>query len=104
MSLEIALTDTEKLIKCMFLSNALLYCYDDIMLKPLVAKRISSKVNPARSVIEEQLHLFMKDLYDENNNKTREILEQLDGIAESLSKLQLHELEEVNKALKNDNK
>jgi hypothetical protein len=46
----------------------------------------------------------MKDLYDENNNKTREILEQLDGIAESLSKLQLHELEEVNKALKNDNK
>lgn len=104
MSLETVLSDAEKLVKCMFLSNALLYCYDDIMVKPLIAKRISSKVNPARTAIEKELQFFMKDLYDEDNNKTQEILEQLEGIAQSISKLQLHELEEVNKALKNDNR
>jgi len=106
MNSEIVLSDTENLVKCMFLSNALLFAYDDIMVKPLISKRISSKVNPARTAIERELHFFMKDLYEEDNNKTNEILEQLEGIARSISKLGLHELEEVNNSLKrviNDN-
>jgi hypothetical protein len=90
----------------MFLSNALLFSYDDIMNKPLISKRISSKVNPARTAIEREIHLFMKDIYEEDSDTAQQILEQIAGIAHSISKLKLHELEDVNNSLKkviNDN-
>lgn len=107
MSSEIVLNDTELLVKCVILSNATIYTYDDIFNKPLLAKRIGRVIKNSSNEIENTTKYFIKDLFDEDETKIQEILDVYQSIANSIAKIDYNDLEQVDKALKkfiDDNK